>query len=302
MRKLRNTGEPIDIDAHLPALVSLLEKTPGLVAAFLYGSYGTPDQTPLSDVDFAVLFAAGREPAASDEVQLVSALMQALEEEDVSVTVLNRAPAIFQFRVLETGRQLLCKDAVALADFTAEVLSHHADYMIDYRAFLEEYDEALVREYGRAESAPDPDKLRDKIQFIRDTLTQLEEIRGEGREAFLADRLPQYAAVRCIQIAVEAVLDSANHIIAREGLGLPRTYAGSVGLLVQAGILPAEKQDDFERMIRFRNRAVHLYGEIDPGEVFTIMERNLGDFELFIRAITRRYFLDRTAKPPEDAT
>jgi len=135
-----------------------------------------------------------------------------------------------------------------------------------------------------AEAGPDRQKLREKIQFIRSTLRQLEDIRDDGRDAFLAGKVPQYAAVRCIQVAVEAILDSANHIIAREGLGLPKTYAGSV---------PPDKKDDFERMIRFRNRAVHLYDEIDPAEVFAIMENNLDDFEVFVRAITQRYFLDR---------
>jgi uncharacterized protein YutE (UPF0331/DUF86 family) len=144
-----------------------------------------------------------------------------------------------------------------------------------------------------AEAGPDRQKLREKIQFIRSTLRQLEDIRDDGRDAFLAGKVPQYAAVRCIQVAVEAILDSANHIIAREGLGLPKTYAGSVRLLVEAGILPPDKKDDFERMIRFRNRAVHLYDEIDPAEVFAIMENNLDDFEVFVRAITQRYFLDR---------
>lgn len=42
-----------------------------------------------------------------------------------------------------------------------------------------------------------------------------------------------------------------------------------------------------------QNRAVHLYDEIDPTEVFAIMENHLDDFEVFIRAITQRYFLDR---------
>lgn len=92
------------------------------------------------------------------------------------------------------------------------------------------------------EAGPDRQKLREKIQFIRDTLRQLEGIRDDGRDAFLAGKVPQYAAVRCIQVAVEAVLDSANHIIAREGLGLPKTYAGSVRLLVEAGILPPDKK------------------------------------------------------------
>jgi len=73
-----------------------------------------------------------------------------------------------------------------------------------------------------ADTGPDRDKLREKIQFIRGTLRQLDEIRDKGRDAFLADRVPQLAAVRCVQIAVEAVLDSANHIIAREGLSACR--------------------------------------------------------------------------------
>jgi predicted nucleotidyltransferase len=149
MRKLRNTGEPIEIDARLPALVSLLEETADLVAAYLYGSYGTSDQTPLSDVDLALLFMPGREPRGTEELELVGRILSALQEEDVSVTILNRAPSIFQYTVLETGRSLICKDPVALADFIAQVLSRHADYMIDYGAFLEEYDEALVRAYGR---------------------------------------------------------------------------------------------------------------------------------------------------------
>jgi predicted nucleotidyltransferase len=115
----------------------------------LYGSYGTPDQTTLSDVDLALLFAQGREPRGSDELQLIGRILHTLKEDDVSVTILNRAPPIFQYTVLETGRSLICKDHVARADFIAQVLSRYADYMIDYRAFLEEYDEALVREYGR---------------------------------------------------------------------------------------------------------------------------------------------------------
>lgn len=43
-------------------------------------------------------------------------------------------------------------------------------------------------------------------------------------------------------------------------------------------------------MVRFRNRAVHLYDEIDSAEVFQILDRHLGDFDLVIAAMTTRYF------------
>ncbi len=87
--KAENNGEPIDVEARLPALRSCLQSTPGLVASYLYGSYGTSDQTPLSDVDIAVIFARGCEPTLAEELDLTGSVVQALSEEDVSVTVLN---------------------------------------------------------------------------------------------------------------------------------------------------------------------------------------------------------------------
>lgn len=141
-----------------------------------------------------------------------------------------------------------------------------------------------------AEPGPDRDKLRDKIQFIRSEVAYLEEIRDRGHEAFSGDRTLEYAATRSIQVAVEAMLDAANHIVAREGLGTPKTYREAVQLLVDAGVLPRDKADTFAKMVRFRNRAVHLYDEIDADEIWAIMESDLDDFEAFIRAITGRYF------------
>lgn len=136
----------------------------------------------------------------------------------------------------------------------------------------------------------DKAKVRQKLQHIRETVQQLVGIRARGREAFLADHVLQAAAIRYLQVGVEAIVDTANHIIAREGLGLPKTYRESIDLLLREKILPAEKATDFANMVKFRNRAVHLYDEIDPEEIFTIMEANLGDFEIFIRAVTSRYF------------
>lgn len=140
------------------------------------------------------------------------------------------------------------------------------------------------------DSAPDRDILRQKVQFVRDSLRRLRQIRGEGKAAYLEDWKSQDATIRILQVAVEAILDAANHIIAREGLGLPKTYAEAITILTREGVLPAEHRDDLIRMIQFRNRAVHLYDEIDQEEIWSILENHLGDFEVVLDAIVQRYF------------
>ncbi|PKM42103.1 MAG: hypothetical protein CVV03_10515 [Firmicutes bacterium HGW-Firmicutes-8] len=42
---------------------------------------------------------------------------------------------------------------------------------------------------------------------------------------------------------------------------------------------------------RFRNRAVHLYQEIDNNELYGILQDGLEDFRDFIKAIVDKYLL-----------
>ncbi len=146
-RKIRNTGRMIDVSDRLPALVEMLDDEPGLVAVYLYGSYGTPDQTPLSDIDLGLLFTDDQVPTPKEHVALITRIIEVLREDDVSVTVLNKAPLAFQHRVLAQGRRLLVRDEIAHADFVERTVTRYSDFAIDEARFFEEYDRALVEEY-----------------------------------------------------------------------------------------------------------------------------------------------------------
>lgn len=141
----------------------------------------------------------------------------------------------------------------------------------------------------------DLEKLRQKAQYVRDTVRRLTEMRAGGREAFLGDRIFEAAATRYLHTAIEAMIDAANHIISREGLGLPKTYHEAMSLLLREGILPRDMASTLERMVKFRNRAVHLYDEINPVEIWEIIENHLGDFDRFLEAIVQRYFAGDSA-------
>lgn len=148
MRKLHNDGRRIDVDERLPALRKALQALAGIASCHLFGSYGTPWQTPLSDVDLALLFRPGFAPTGSEELDLVGTVSEALQEDDVSVTNLNRAPLAFRFRVLSDGKPLFVFDEISLADFVEETIDRYADFAVDRDRFLAEYDRALVEDYA----------------------------------------------------------------------------------------------------------------------------------------------------------
>ena len=90
------------------------------------------------------------------------------------------------------------------------------------------------------------------------------------------------AATRLLQISIEAVLDISQHIVARKHLGVPKTYRESIELLAKSGILSKKQLPNLINMIKFRNRAVHLYDDISGEEVYKIIQHRLPDFEYFI--------------------
>jgi uncharacterized protein YutE (UPF0331/DUF86 family) len=137
----------------------------------------------------------------------------------------------------------------------------------------------------------DRGKVRDKIAFLRRNLELLHALARTPDGAFTERSAEFHAAVRLLQISIETMLDIGSHIVAREGLGSPKRYVEVFDLLGGSGVIPPEFLDKVRSMVRFRNRAVHLYGEVDVGQVYRILKEDLGDFETFIDLIVNRYLV-----------
>ncbi|HHV79657.1 MAG TPA: DUF86 domain-containing protein [Firmicutes bacterium] len=136
----------------------------------------------------------------------------------------------------------------------------------------------------------DRDKVRDKISFLRRNLELLRELAKTPAQDFTESSAQFHAAVRLLQISIEAMIDISSHIVSRECLGVPKSYIEVFDLLARSGIIPSEFLDRVRPMVRFRNRAVHVYGEIDPNHVHEILQNDLGDFETFISLIVKHCF------------
>lgn len=147
MARLEKKPGLIDISHRIPALVDYFEKNKDLLAAYLYGSYGTAEQTPLSDVDIAVLLKWEVKDNFNKQLEISSKVAEITGSDDVNVLFLNSVPVIMQFRVIKTGRLLFVRGQAELADFQELVCKIYADFMPDYLAFAMDYDQALKEAY-----------------------------------------------------------------------------------------------------------------------------------------------------------
>ena len=130
-----------------------------------------------------------------------------------------------------------------------------------------------------------PDKVEGILANLKGNVEKLIRLAALSQEDFLADFTKVESAKHLFQVAVECCLDVSNHIIASERFRSPKNYAESFEILTERGIFPPTFLPTLHRMVQFRNRLVHLYWEIDAEIIYEILQKNLGDFDIFVKHI-----------------
>lgn len=137
----------------------------------------------------------------------------------------------------------------------------------------------------------DATKILVKIRLIKENLVKLDQLKKVPEEVFKDDFEKYDSAKYSLQTSIEAMIDICNHIISRKCLGMPKNKADSFIILCQNNILSPNMQRTYTAMARFRNRVVHLYDEVDTGDVYQYLHEGLADFSSFIDDINT--FLNR---------
>ncbi len=128
-------------------------------------------------------------------------------------------------------------------------------------------------------------RVLEKLNIINDSLLKLEELASLSIEQFMSDFRNYDSAKYNLIKAIEAMIDVGNHIIARRGLGIPKSFSETFEILGNNGIVSEDSVETYKAMARFRNRLVHFYYRVDDKEVYDILKNNLLDFENFIESI-----------------
>ena len=127
----------------------------------------------------------------------------------------------------------------------------------------------------------DPDLILRKLADLYQYLAQVSEYRGITVEEYRRDWKIQRIVERTLQMAIEACVDVASHIIADRGLRVPATYAEAFEILGEAGLLDAALTAQMVRMAGFRNVLVHEYARVDAEVVVGILAGRLDDLARF---------------------
>lgn len=136
--RLDADGQMLDVDDGLRRLPESAAARGDVDALWLFGSYGTERQSPLSDVDIAVLPRRGT-PADIHWLLHCSAwLAELLATDEVDAVRIDTAPLWLQAEIVDSGRRLFVRDPVALADYVEDLWRMWGDFVIDWRAFQAE--------------------------------------------------------------------------------------------------------------------------------------------------------------------
>ena len=134
----------------------------------------------------------------------------------------------------------------------------------------------------------DVDLVEKKLAFIETCVRELRQLSQPERIAH--DIREERFVAYTLQIAIQAALDIASHIVSDGRLGEPRTNRELFDLLLQHHWLSPQLADIMRQMVGLRNIVVHGYQNVDLRIMRDIVEHRLDDLLAFTTAIKTRLY------------
>jgi uncharacterized protein YutE (UPF0331/DUF86 family) len=116
----------------------------------------------------------------------------------------------------------------------------------------------------------------------------LEEYAGDDNNLF-TNQTKQDAIVLNLQRACETAIDLAMYVVNQRRLGVPQESRDAFTLLQTAGILLPDLATRMQKMVGFRNVAVHEYTRLNLDVVRAIITKQLDDFRTFSSTIVKAF-------------
>ena len=124
------------------------------------------------------------------------------------------------------------------------------------------------------------DVILNKVAIIERCLHRIDE-EYEGDAKNLANLTKQDSIILNIQRACEASIDLAMHMVRVRRVGVPQDSRHPFVLLQEEGLIPESLSITLQRMVGFRNVAVHDYAKLDLAVVEAVIESHLADLLRF---------------------
>jgi uncharacterized protein YutE (UPF0331/DUF86 family) len=124
-----------------------------------------------------------------------------------------------------------------------------------------------------------PEVIRKRLNKLDEYLSILNSLQKYSFSEFIGDPEHYGSAERFLQLAIEAISDLGNHVVADLGLGVVNWHSDIPTILAQHEYIDAELKERWIQIIGFRNVLVHDYLDIDRKIVHEALQHRLDDLE-----------------------
>lgn len=131
------------------------------------------------------------------------------------------------------------------------------------------------------------DVILNKAASIERCLKRIEDEYAGNKQNLVGNQTKQDAIILNLQRACETAIDLAMYVISQRKLGVPQDSRDAFALLQTADILPADLARRLQRMVGFRNVAVHEYTRLNLDVVLSIITNQLDVFRTFSSTIVK---------------
>ena len=132
------------------------------------------------------------------------------------------------------------------------------------------------------------DVLINKAAIIEKCLARVNEEYSGHETEFLENFTKQDSVILNIQRAIQAAVDMATHIVRIKKLGIPQNSVETFSLLEDDRLIDKDLAFSLQKMIGFRNIAVHDYQKLDLDIVVSVIEKNLADVQRFKSTVLKK--------------
>jgi uncharacterized protein YutE (UPF0331/DUF86 family) len=129
--------------------------------------------------------------------------------------------------------------------------------------------------------------IRKRLNKLDEYLAVLKKLQRYSFDEFSADPERYGSAERFLHLAIEAIIDMGNHVIADSDLGVVNWYSDIPKIMAEKEFIPSELEEKWISMIGFRNTLVHEYIDIDRKIVYDVLQNNIHDLEDLKRAFAQ---------------
>jgi uncharacterized protein YutE (UPF0331/DUF86 family) len=145
----------------------------------------------------------------------------------------------------------------------------------------------------------DVQTVTERLEALKAYLAEMDHYAQYSLDELTSDFVKYRAAQHSLQLAAQAVVDIAAHIVTADYNSRAQDYRQAIQSLGKEGVLSSAFAERLAPIAGFRNILVHEYLAVDPEKLYAILIHGRADLQEFGRRIVE--YLRRTGALGDEA-